>query len=88
MEPTILPYDSQEFPEIPRQDYSNIPRQQIGLHAQGFDYMRLSKDIEGLISNYNRILDGYLRGDDQKKLATATGMLSGNFDGPIKDLGL
>lgn len=88
MEPTILPYDSQEFPEIPRQDYSNIPRQQIGLHAEGFDFMRLSKDIEGLISNYNRILDGYLRGDDQKKLATATGMLSGNFDGPIKDLGL
>lgn len=88
MEPVVLPYDSDQFPEIPRQDYSNIPRQQIGLHAEGFDFMRLSKDIEGLISNYQRIIDGYIRGDDQKKLAAATGMLSGNFDGPIKDLGL
>ena len=27
---------------IPGQDYSNLPRQQRGLHAEGFDYMRLS----------------------------------------------
>ena len=27
---------------------------------QGFEFMRLSKDIEGLISNYQRIIDGYL----------------------------
>ena len=25
-EPMVLPYDSDEFPPIPRQDYSNIPR--------------------------------------------------------------
>ena len=87
MEPTVLPYDSQAFPEIPRQDYSNIPRQQIGLHADGFEFMRLSKDIEGLVSNYNRIIDGYLQGVAPEKLAHATTHLAGNFDGKIKDLG-
>lgn len=85
MEPTILPYDSQEFPPIPRQDYSNIPIQQKGLHAKGFEYMRLSKTIEGLISNYNRVIDGHLAGVDAQKLATATHQLGGNFDGPIMD---
>ena len=83
-----LPYDSKEFPPIPQQDYSNIPEQQIGLHASGFEFMRLSKDIEGLISNYQRILDGYLKGADPQKLAKAQHELGGNFDGQIKDLGL
>ena len=80
---TVLPYDSAEFPPIPRQDYSNIPINQIGLHAKGFEFMRLSKDIEGLISNYQRIIDGYLAGVPQEKLAAANNLLGGNFDGPI-----
>jgi carnitine monooxygenase subunit len=83
MEPTILPYDSDKFPTIPRQDYSNIPIQQKGLHAMGFEFMRLSKDIEGMISNYNRIIDGHLEGRDAAKLAKATTTLGGNFDGKI-----
>jgi nitrite reductase/ring-hydroxylating ferredoxin subunit len=87
-EPIMLPYNSDQFPPIPRQDYANIPIQQVGLHAEGFDFMRLSKDIEGLISNYQRVIDGYLRGDDPKKVAHACTMLGSNFDGPIKDLGL
>ncbi|CAN5420247.1 aromatic ring-hydroxylating dioxygenase subunit alpha [soil metagenome] len=87
MEPKVLPYDSQDFPAIPRQDYANIPIQQKGLHAVGFDFMRLSKDIEGLISNYNRIIDGHLKGVAPEKLAAATNLLGGNFDGKILDLG-
>lgn len=87
MEPTVLPYDSQEFPMIPRQDYANIPIQQRGLHADGFEFMRLSKDVEGLISNYQRIIDGYLTGVAPDKLARANQLLGGNFDGPILDLG-
>ena len=87
-EPVVLPYNSDQFPPIPRQDYANIPLQQLGLHAEGFDFMRIGKDIEGLISNYQRVIDGYLRGDDPKRVAHATTMLGGNFDGPIKDLGL
>lgn len=87
MKPTVLPYDSQEFPPIPRQDYSNIPIQQKGLHAEGFDFMRLSKDKEGLISNYQRIIDGYLAGAASGKLAEAIQKLGGNFDGEIFEFG-
>jgi hypothetical protein len=83
----MLPYDSDQFPMIPRQDYSNIPIQQKGMHAEGFDFMRLSKDIEGLISNYQRIIDGYLNGVSPDKLVVGTQKLAGNFDGPIVDLG-
>lgn len=88
MEPIMLPHDSEQFPPIPRQDYDNIPRQQIGLRSAGFESMRLSAKIEGLISNYHRVIDGYLAGADPASLATATHALAGNFDGPIKDLGL
>ena len=88
LEPTFLPYDSREYPPIPQQDYSNIPLQQKGLHAAGFEFMRLSKDKEGLISNYQRIIDGYLSGVAPEKLAKATQLLGGNFDGKILDLGL
>jgi len=87
MEPTVLPYDSQDFPMIPRQDYSNIPIQQNGLHSQGLEYLRLGKSIEGLISNYQRLIDGYIAGVPPERLAKANQMLGGNFDGPILDLG-
>ena len=86
-EPVMLPYDSDKFPPIPQQDYSNIPRQQLGLHAEGFEFMRLSKDIEGLISNFHQVLDGYLSGASLQRLSKATTQLSGGFDGPIKNLG-
>jgi nitrite reductase/ring-hydroxylating ferredoxin subunit len=87
MEPTVLPFDSREFPPIPQQDYSNIPINQIGMHAKGFEYMRLAKDVEGLISNYQRLIDGYLAGVPTERLGEATTLLGGNFDGKIKDLG-
>jgi nitrite reductase/ring-hydroxylating ferredoxin subunit len=83
MAPTMLPFDSQDFPQIPRQDYSNIPIQQKGMHSEGFEFMRLAKSVEGLISNYHRIIDGYLRGAPTEKLAEASAALGGNFDGPI-----
>lgn len=86
LEPVMLPYDSDKFPPIPRQDYSNIPLQQLGVHAEGFEFMRLSKDVEGLISNYQQLIDGYLRGTDAAKLAQGMNKLGGGFDGPIKDL--
>jgi phenylpropionate dioxygenase-like ring-hydroxylating dioxygenase large terminal subunit len=87
MQPTVLPFDSPDFPPIPRQDYSNIPIQQAGMHAEGFEFMRLSKDVEGLISNYQRIIDGYLAGVPGEKLAAAINKLGNNFDGKIEDLG-
>jgi len=87
-EPTLLPYDSEEFPTIPRQDYGNIPIQQQGLHAEGFDFMRLGRGIEGMISNYNQVIDGHLRGVEKEKLAEATQKLAHNFDGPIHEFEL
>ena len=85
--PTMLPYDSPDFPEIPRQDYSNLPLQQLGLHAGGFKFMRLSKDSEGMISNYQRLLDGYLAGLDQQLLAKAQNVVNCGFETPIADIG-
>lgn len=87
-EPTILAHDSASFPPIPQQDYANIPEQQIGLRGGGFEYMRLGKNVEGLISNYQRIIDGYLTDVQPQKLTKAISLLSGNFDGPVLDLGL
>jgi phenylpropionate dioxygenase-like ring-hydroxylating dioxygenase large terminal subunit len=89
MEPVILPYDSDKFPPIPRQDYANIPRQQIGLHAKGFEFMRLAKNEEGLISQFHRLLDGYLQGAAPDRLAKATAITTDvGFDSAIVDIGL
>jgi phenylpropionate dioxygenase-like ring-hydroxylating dioxygenase large terminal subunit len=85
--PTFLPYDSQDYPEIPRQDYSNLPLQQLGLHAKGFEFMRLSDKQEGMISNYQRLIDGYLAGRDLQTLAKATQVVNSGFDAPILDIG-
>jgi nitrite reductase/ring-hydroxylating ferredoxin subunit len=87
-QPTVLPYDSAEFPPIPRQDYSNLPLQQLGLHGEGFEYMRLSKEKEGMISNYQRLIDAYLRGEDPQKLAKAQTIVNSGFDSPVRDIGV
>ena len=86
-EPTILPFDSPDFPEIPRQDYSNLPLQQQGLHAGKFDFMRLGKIGEGMISNYHRLIDGYIDGRDSRELAGASRRVNIGFESPIVDIG-
>jgi carnitine monooxygenase subunit len=87
MPPQPRAHDDQEFPEIPRQDYSNLPRQQRGLHAGGFQYMRLSSKVEGMVSNYQRLIDGYLAGIDRSELARGSQIVCSGYDGPILDLG-
>ena len=89
-EPTILPYDSQDFPEIPRQDYSNLPLQQIGLH--NLDFMRIGKsahgaDSEGMISNYQRLIDGFLAGLDKETLRKGQNIVNSGFQETILDIG-
>ncbi len=59
------------WPPIPTQDFSNLPKQQRGLHARGFEYMRLSERNEGHISNYQRVIDGFLAGVPVEKLLAA-----------------
>jgi hypothetical protein len=84
-EPIMLPYDSEKFPEIPMQDYSNLPIQQLGLH--NFPYMRLSHSWEGLISNYQRLVDGFIAGLDREALRKAENVVNQGYDSPIRDIG-
>ena len=80
--------DDPRWPPIPTQDFSNLPRQQRGLHAKGFEYMRLSAGLEGHISNFERIIDGYLAGLPQEQLLPALRSVNVYpFEQPIADLG-
>jgi phenylpropionate dioxygenase-like ring-hydroxylating dioxygenase large terminal subunit len=82
-------HDDPRVPPIPTQDFSNLPRQQKGLHARGFEYMRLSEDIEGHISNFHRTIDGYLEGRSHADLAKALVELNVNpLERPVVDIGL
>jgi phenylpropionate dioxygenase-like ring-hydroxylating dioxygenase large terminal subunit len=81
-------HDDPRVPPIPTQDFSNLPRQQQGLHSLSFDYMRISAQIEGHLSNFHRTIDGYLEGRSSKKLLKALGELNINpLERPIVDLG-
>ncbi len=73
---------------IPAQDFSNLPKQQKGLHAKGFEYMRLSDQIEGLISNFERVIDGFLAGLPYERLVPAIQKTNTTIDVPVADLGL
>lgn len=85
--PEPKPYDDAQWPPVPRQDFSNLPIQQQGLHNPGFEYMRLSDKVEGLIGNYQRLIDGYLAGLDYDVLLSAVQRVSGFIDVPVRDLG-
>ena len=75
------------WPPIPKQDFSNLPRQQKGLHAKGFEYMRLSERSEGHISNFERTLDGFLAGLPYERLLPALRSVNiAPFEKPIVDI--
>ena len=69
--PEVWECDDPRWPPIPAQDFSNLPRQQAGLHARSFEYMRLSARNEGHISNYQRVIDGFLAGLPYERLLPA-----------------
>ncbi len=80
--------DDPRWPPIPAQDFSNLPRQQLGLHARGFEYMRLNERFEGHISNFERTIDGFLAGLPYEQLLPALRVVNeAPFDQPIADLG-
>ncbi len=56
----FAPDDQEHWPRIPLQDFSNIGRQQRGVHSASIDGLRLSHVYEGGITNMHRELDGYL----------------------------
>jgi phenylpropionate dioxygenase-like ring-hydroxylating dioxygenase large terminal subunit len=86
--PEVWAHDDPRVPPIPTQDFSNLPRQQRGLHNKGFEFMRLSERIEGGIANFERILDGYLAGLSNNELAPALREVNVNpLERPVVDLG-
>jgi phenylpropionate dioxygenase-like ring-hydroxylating dioxygenase large terminal subunit len=86
--PVPLAPDDPSWPMIPAQDFSNLPKQQKGLHANGFQFMRLSTQIEGLISNFERVIDGFLAGLPDERLIPAIQKTNTTIDVPVADLGL
>jgi len=87
--PEVWANDDERWPPIPAQDFSNVPRQQKGLHAQGFRYMRLSEKNEGHISNYQRLIDGFLAGLAWDRLLPAMGSVNVHpLEMPVVDLEL
>jgi phenylpropionate dioxygenase-like ring-hydroxylating dioxygenase large terminal subunit len=86
--PEIWAHDDPRVPPIPTQDFSNLPRQQRGLHNKGFQYMRLSAGIEGGIANFERTLDGFLAALDYAQLTEALRAINVNpLERPVVDLG-
>ena len=85
--PEVWEWDDPRWPPIPAQDFSNLPRQQQGLHAKGFEYMRLSERAEGHLSNFERTLDGFLAGLPYEKLLPALREVNVNpLERPVVDL--
>lgn len=85
MPPTPRAPDDPGWPPIPGQDFGNIPKQQKGLHNRGFNYLRLAKNIEGLISNFERVIDGFLAGLPHYQLVPAIQQTNTTIDVPIAD---
>ncbi len=86
--PEVWEPNDTRWPPIPAQDFSNLPRQQKGLHAKGFEYMRLNERLEGHISNLQRTVDGFLAGLSYDRLLPALQKVNvAPFDKPVLDLG-
>ena len=79
--------DDPRWPPIPAQDFSNLPKQQRGLHAKGFEYMRLSEKMEGHLSNFHRTIDGFLAGLPYEKLLPVLHGVNVNpLERPVADI--
>jgi len=86
--PEVWEYADPRWPPILAQDFSNLPRQQRGLHARGFEYMRLSERAEGHISNFHRTIDGFLAGRSHEQLQHALQVINVNpLEMSITDIG-
>jgi phenylpropionate dioxygenase-like ring-hydroxylating dioxygenase large terminal subunit len=52
--------DAENWGMIPRQDFSNMERQQRGLHSDSFQQLRLATNWEGAIANLHYEVDRYI----------------------------
>jgi phenylpropionate dioxygenase-like ring-hydroxylating dioxygenase large terminal subunit len=86
--PEVWNFDDPRIPPIPTQDFSNLPRQQRGLHSRGFEYLRLSQGAEGGVANFERTVDGFVAGLPYQTLLPALRAINVNpLEKPILDLG-
>src|SRR3546814_6956540 len=87
--PEVWDWDDPRWPPIPAQDFSNLPRQQRGLHAKGFEYIRLSERGEGHLSTFELVLAGFLAGLPYERLLPALRRVNVNpLERPIVDVHL
>lgn len=85
--PVPLAHNDPAIPEVPAQDFSNLPRQQLGIHAPNLRHLRLAQHAEGMISNFERLVDGYLEGWSTEQLLDGLCKVNGSIDQPIKPMG-
>ena len=78
--------DDPRWPAIPVQDFGNIPNIQIGVKAPALEHTSISRQIEGRISSFHQLIDGYLAGVDEETLTRAHRFASGPIDVPIVDI--
>jgi phenylpropionate dioxygenase-like ring-hydroxylating dioxygenase large terminal subunit len=87
--PEMWEYNDPRVPPIPTQDFANLPKQQRGLHQRGFEFLRISPEVEGHLSNFERTVDGFLAGLPYEQLVKALQQVNLNpLERPIVDLGL
>ena len=86
--PEVWAFDDPRVPPIPTQDFSNLPKQQRGLHNRGFEYLRLSEHLEGGVANFERMVDGFVGGLPYDTLLPALAQINVNpLERPVLDLG-
>lgn len=61
LQPMTDAHDPAQFLQIPRQDFSNLPRMQKGLHSQGCKQIWLANYYEKLILNMHQEMDRYMQ---------------------------
>jgi phenylpropionate dioxygenase-like ring-hydroxylating dioxygenase large terminal subunit len=57
------PGDPEQFLQIPRQDFENLPRMQKGLHTMGLKQIWFASYYEKIIMNMHREMDRYLHAE-------------------------
>ena len=64
-----------------------MPNQQLGLRSGEIEHQLVGREHEGVISNFERLIDGYLAGLDAALLVKAGHKVNGGSFGPIEDIG-
>jgi len=85
--PVPMAHDDPSIPEVPTQDFANIPLQQQGVHAPHLTHLRLARAQEGMVSAFERLIDGFIYRWPDAVIMDAYGKVSGAIDQPIVPLG-